>query len=58
MFTVSFLHQNGQREVSRYFQSLSAARKWAKWMRTQKWVVRTFLYRGQEGGELLEEVAR
>jgi hypothetical protein len=58
MYTVSFLHSNGQREVSRYFQTRHAAQKWARWLLTQKWVVRTFLYRGQEGAELLEEAGR
>ena len=55
LYTVSFLHSDGTQHVSRFFQTLAAARKWAKWLRTTRFAVKTFLYEGPAGANLLEE---
>jgi hypothetical protein len=57
MFSTSFLSTSGAFETSRYFQTKRAALNWAKWMRAQAYVERTFVYRGNVGGDLIEEAA-
>lgn len=52
-FTVSFLHTNGAESVSRFFQTLGAARKWAKFLGSQSYVARVTVYRGPAGGEVI-----
>ncbi len=54
MFTVTFLNsQTNNEEVSRFFETLAAARKWAKWLEKQMWVSEARIFRGPAGGELL-----
>lgn len=57
LYTVSFLHTDGSFQVSRHFQTKRAARAWAKWLRTTRFVTKTFLYEGPAGGDLLEAAA-
>jgi hypothetical protein len=48
-YTVSFLHVDGSRHVSRFFSTKAAARKWQKWLRAQSYVAQTFLHYSQGG---------
>lgn len=59
MFTVTFLNaQTGNEEISRFFETLKAARKWASWLRKQRWVSECRVFRGPAGGELLDGTPR
>lgn len=53
IYEVTFTNQTGAVEKSRYFDTLRAAKKWAKWLGTQKFVQATHLWRGGEGAERL-----
>ena len=52
-YTVGFFNQDNRFEVSRYFETIRAAKKWLKWLETQKFVREVCLYRGQPGEERL-----
>ena len=55
MYTVTFQDANTQREeISQYFETIRAARKWAKWLRSQNWTCTVAIYRGQAGAMLIE----
>ena len=56
-FTVAFINSQNAFEVSNYFNSERKAKNWAKWLRAQKFVKETKVYRGQAGGELIEAKA-
>lgn len=53
-YTVTFIHTDGSNQVSRYFETVKAARKWIKWMLQQSFVTEVSLYRGNAGEELIE----
>jgi hypothetical protein len=36
---------------SRYFQTLRAARSWAKWLASKDYILEVAIHRGGEGGE-------
>lgn len=57
MYTVTFQNLQCNEEVSRYFETVKAARKWAGWLRKQDWTRQVSIYRGQAGEMLLERVA-
>lgn len=57
MYTVTFQNLQCNVEVSRYFETVKAARKWAKWLQAQTWTRQVAIYRGQAGEMLLERVA-
>lgn len=51
-YTVTFKHRDsGNWEVSRYCVTARIARNWERWLRNQKWVRETAIYRGPAGGE-------
>jgi hypothetical protein len=55
MYTVTFQDANTQREeISRFFETIRAARTWAKWLRGQSFARTVAIYRGQAGEMLLE----
>jgi len=56
-YTVSLLRSNGTSEVSRFFNTLAAARKWAGFLLTLGEIAAVSIYRGQAGGELVERRA-
>jgi hypothetical protein len=57
-YTVAFTNaQTGNFEVSRYFDTKKAAIKWAKWLRTTKFVAETLVYEGPAGGNLIQREA-
>ncbi len=51
MLAVTFTNTDGQETVSRFFQTLRAARKWAKWLSAQKFAANVRIMRGGPGGE-------
>lgn len=51
IYAVEFLNQQGEREISRYFETLRAARSWIKWLRAQRFVASARIMRGGPGGE-------
>jgi hypothetical protein len=54
ILSVSFLNANsGNWELSRYFQTVRAARRWARWLSTQSHVTEVAVHRGGAGGERL-----
>ncbi len=57
LYTVSFVSLDGQETVSRFFSTLSAARKWAAWLASRSFAAKAKIYRGSAGSELLEEAA-
>jgi hypothetical protein len=58
MYSVTFQNQDGVETLSRYFETVKAARNWVKWLRKQRFVAQVSLYRGLPGEELLSrEVA-
>ena len=54
MYTVTFTDGNGNEQISRFFETIRAARTWAKWLLTQKFQRQVSIYRGQAGEMLLE----
>jgi hypothetical protein len=40
-------------EISRYFQTIHAARKWAKWLSSQSYCAGVRILRGGMGGEVV-----
>jgi hypothetical protein len=56
-FTVSFTHTDGTFHVSRFFNTLGAARKWAAFIAKGGFAVETTIHRGAAGGELIERKA-
>ena len=40
----------GERQISRLFQTIAAARKWAKWLRTLHYVASARIMAGGAGG--------
>jgi len=57
LFTVSFVSSTFGSTECRYFSTLRAARKWAKWLGSQPYAGAVKIYRGREGGCLLETAA-
>lgn len=57
LYSVTFLHNNGSVEFSCYRQTKKAARDWAKWLASKSYVSKAFVYEGNVGGNLIEEVA-
>ena len=53
IFTVTVRLVDGTVEVSRYFETLQAGRKWMRWLLTRPGFTEVSLYRGEAGGELL-----
>jgi hypothetical protein len=51
MLAVTFRNTDGQETVSRYFDSIKAARKWAKWLSSQSFAAAVRIMRGGPGGE-------
>jgi hypothetical protein len=54
MYTVTFQDENQTEQVSRFFETVRAARKWARWLGQQSFTRTVSLYRGQAGEELIE----
>ena len=53
-YSVCFYHSTtGEHTLSRSFQTIRAARKWAKWLGQQSYAARTAIYRGGPGGEVV-----
>jgi len=51
MLAVTFTNTDGNETVSRFFQTLRAARKWAKWLASQAWAANVRIMRCGPGGE-------
>lgn len=51
MLAVTFTNTDGQETLSRFFQTIRAARKWAKWLSDQKFATNVRIMRGGPGGE-------
>ena len=49
--SVSFLHTNGAWQVSRFFNTVRAARNWARHTALASYVVEVAIHRGGPGGE-------
>lgn len=49
--SVSFRNVDGEWSLSRYFQTLRAARSWARWLASQGHVHEVAIHRGGQGGE-------
>ncbi len=54
MYSVSFLHTNATWNVSRYFTTLRASRRWVRFLLTQAYVIDVAIHRGGPGGEWIE----
>lgn len=54
MYTVTFKDMEGQEQVSRFFETLKAARRWSKWLANKQWCKGVKIYRGQAGEQLIE----
>jgi hypothetical protein len=54
MYTVTFQDQSQVEQISRFFETIKAARKWAKWLAGKPFVSLVSIYRGQAGEMLLE----
>lgn len=54
IYEVTFTNQTGAVERSRYFETVRAARTWAKWLSKQKFCAETQIWRGGSGGERVE----
>jgi hypothetical protein len=55
IYTVTFTNkQTGEREISRYFQTLRAARNLAKWLNTTNFATCATIYKGGAGGEIVK----
>ena len=53
-YTVSLVTLAGNSEVSRFFNTIAAARRWSKFLLSTSGVREVSIYRGEAGGELLE----
>lgn len=51
MLAVTFTNNEGQETLSRFFQTIRAARKWAKWLSGQNYAANVRIMRGGPGGE-------
>ena len=54
IYGVTFTNQAGAIERSGYFDTVGAAKKFAKWLRTRKFVVATQVWQGGSGGIRVE----
>jgi len=54
IYEVTFTNQTGAIERSRYFDTLRAAKNWAKWLRKQTFVAATQVWQGGSGGIRVE----
>lgn len=55
LYTVCFYHKTTSTyEVSRFFQTIKAAKKWAKMLKYQNYIGEVQIYRGQAGSELVK----
>lgn len=52
-YETTFVNASGIVERSRLFQTIRAARTWAKWLAKQKFVQSVSIYKGGAGGELV-----
>lgn len=50
ILAVTFTASNGQETVSRFFATLRAARKWAKWLGRKVWARNVRIMAGGAGG--------
>ena len=50
MLAVTFTNTEGHETVSRFFQTIRAARKWAKWLSCQSFAKNVRIMRGGPGG--------
>jgi len=54
-YTVTFTNaETGEQTVSRIFQTLRAARNWAKWINTTNFATCATIYKGGAGGEIVK----
>ena len=54
LYSVSFLSSSSQTwQVSRFFSTVRAARKWSTWLAGQAAVAQTAIHRGGPGGEVV-----
>jgi len=51
LLSVSFVDAFGEWQLSRYFQTLRAARSWARWLSSQPYAHEVAIHRGGQGGE-------
>ncbi len=53
-YTVTFYGiTDGNQEVSRHFDTIRAAKNWAKWLATQTWASGVQVWKGGVGGEMV-----
>jgi hypothetical protein len=52
-FEVTFKDQAGEWQRSRLFQTICAARTWARWLSGKSFVADVAIHRGGAGGELV-----
>ena len=54
-YTVTFTHkQTGNVEISRIFETLRAARNWAKWLNSTNFATCATIYKGGVGCEIVK----
>lgn len=51
LLSVSFVDASGEWQLSRYFETLRAARNWAKMLSSKAYVREVAIHRGGQGGE-------
>lgn len=54
IYAVEMTNTEGETIISRYFDTKRAARKWVKWLRSQRFVVRARIMMGGAGGMEIE----
>jgi hypothetical protein len=57
LYTVSFLHRDGTWHVSRFFNTVKAARKWAKLICSAGYAQQVQIHKGPVGSELVDRWA-
>jgi hypothetical protein len=50
IYAVTAIYADGQEQVSRFFDTLRAARKWAKWLASQDFARQVRIMAGGAGG--------
>jgi hypothetical protein len=50
VLAVTFVNAEGQETLSRFFTTMRAARKWAKWLASQRFAQRVRIMAGGPGG--------
>lgn len=51
LLSVSFVDATGEWQLSRYFETLRAARNWARMLASKSYVREVAIHRGGQGGE-------